>query len=101
MKKILVPCDFSTAAVDAFRFALEIADKSKGEIILLHAIELPAMFDTTLMPVLYFEEQALKDLKANAEKGFKKVMAKWAKGKTRVRSIIEYGPATLTIINAA
>lgn len=36
MKKILVPIDFSANAVKAFRYALEIATKNKGEIILYH-----------------------------------------------------------------
>ncbi len=73
MKKILVPCDFSKPAMNAFRFALDVALKSKGTIHLLNVIELPIMHDTVLMPVLNFEEQLLKDLKENAESRFKKI----------------------------
>lgn len=36
MKRILVPTDFSPAAEKAFRFALNIAEKAKGDIILYH-----------------------------------------------------------------
>lgn len=36
MKKILVPTDFSPTAEKAFRFALEIAARAKGEIVLYH-----------------------------------------------------------------
>ena len=39
MKKILVPCDFSDPAVQAFKFAVEIANQSKGEVLLLNVIE--------------------------------------------------------------
>jgi nucleotide-binding universal stress UspA family protein len=52
MKKIIVPCDFSEQAVSAFRVALDIATESKGEVHLIHIIELPVMHDTVLMPVL-------------------------------------------------
>ena len=63
MKKILVPCDFSKPAINAFKFALDIAERSVGTITLVHVIELPVMHDTGLMPVLSFEEQLLKELK--------------------------------------
>jgi nucleotide-binding universal stress UspA family protein len=77
MKKILVPCDFSKPAVNAFRFALDIAVQSKGTIHLLNVVELPVMHDTVLMPVLNFEEQLFNDLKENAETRFKKITEKY------------------------
>jgi nucleotide-binding universal stress UspA family protein len=80
MKKILVPCDFSKPAVNAFRFALDIAAQSKGSIHLLNVVELPIMHDTVLMPVLNFEEQLFKDLKENAETRFKKITDKYNTG---------------------
>ncbi len=98
MKKILVPCDFSDSSVQAFKFAVEIANKSEGEILLLNVIELPVMHDTVLMPTLSFEEAFLKDMKANAEKNFSKMVAKWAKEGPRVTFYIEYGPATHGIL---
>lgn len=42
MKKILVPTDFSPCADKALQFALTIAERSGGEIILLHACDLDA-----------------------------------------------------------
>jgi nucleotide-binding universal stress UspA family protein len=77
MKKILVPCDFSKPAINAFRFALDVATQSKGTIHLLNVIELPIMHDTVIMPVLNFEEQLLKDLRENAETQFKKITDKY------------------------
>ncbi|GAB4241584.1 MAG: universal stress protein [Ekhidna sp.] len=41
MKKILVPVDFSQESSDALDFAIQFNEKIKGEIILLHVIELP------------------------------------------------------------
>ena len=101
MKKILVPCDFSDASVQAFRFALDIAEISKGEIIALSVLELPVMYDSNLMPALNFEETLLKDLKAEAENNFKKIKAKWAKGGPKVSQVIEYGAIPLTIARVA
>lgn len=97
MKKILVPCDFSDSAVQAFQFALQIAQQSKGEIILLNVVELPVLHDTMLMPTLYFEENYLKDMKVSAEKNFEELKTKWINEGIKVRSLVEYGPTTKVI----
>src|SRR6478609_7747596 len=99
MKKILVPCDFSDAAVQAFKFAVEIASQSKGEILLLHVIELPVMHDTVLMPTLNFEQAFLKDMAVGADKNFLKMKEKWAKDGPKVTSFLEYGTTAYTINN--
>jgi nucleotide-binding universal stress UspA family protein len=101
MKKILVPCDFSDSSVQAFKFALDLANKSRGEVMLLHIIELPVMHDTVLMPTLNFEEAFLKDMKVDAEKNFVKMKAKWAKDGPKLSWMVEYGPTTLTILRTA
>jgi nucleotide-binding universal stress UspA family protein len=77
MQKILVPCDFSKPAINAFRFALDVAAQSKGTIHLLNVIELPILHDTVLMPVLNFEQQLFDDLRKNAEARFKKITDKY------------------------
>lgn len=97
MKKILVPCDFSDSAVQAFQFALQIAQQSKGEIILLNVVELPVLHDTMLMPTFYFEENYLKDMKVSAEKNFEELKTKWVNEGIKVRSLVEYGPTTKVI----
>jgi nucleotide-binding universal stress UspA family protein len=76
MKKILVPCDFSKPANDAFRFAVDIASRSKGTIHLIHVVELPVLHDTVLMPVLNFEQQLLNELKETADLHFRKIIDK-------------------------
>ncbi len=101
MKKILVPCDFSDSSVQAFKFAVDLATKSRGEIMLLHIIELPVMHDTILMPTLNFEEAYLKDMKEDANKNFSKMKTKWAKDGPKVSTMVEYGPTSLTILRTA
>lgn len=66
MKNILVPCDFSEPAIHAFRFALDIAARSKGNVRLFHVIELPAIHDPIIMPVVTLEQEFLKELKDKA-----------------------------------
>src|SRR5688572_3215354 len=48
MKRILVPTDFSTSASKALDFAVQIAKRSKGEIILVHACDLVEPFKDEL-----------------------------------------------------
>lgn len=91
MKNILVPCDFSKPAINAFRFALDIARKSKGEICLLHVVELPAIHDPVIMPVVTFEKDFMKGLKDKTNAQFEKLDAKYNQGSVRVRMEIVFG----------
>jgi nucleotide-binding universal stress UspA family protein len=84
MKNILVPCDFSKPAINALRFAMDVACQSKGRIHLLHIIELPVVHDIMLMPVLNFEKQLLDDLRENTEKNFKKITDKYTAADVKV-----------------
>ena len=52
MKRILFPTDFSESATNAFVHALEFAHRVEGELILLHAFDLP-VFDSQYFPENY------------------------------------------------
>ena len=97
MKKILVPCDFSKQAINAYRYALDIAAQSKGTIHLLHVIELPVLHDTVLMPVLNFEEELLKELKEKSIKEFKKIKDKYSADGVKVSFDVKFGGVTRMI----
>jgi nucleotide-binding universal stress UspA family protein len=97
MKKILVPCDFSEPSIQAFKFAIEIAEKSNGQVMLLHIVEVPVMHDTMIMPVLDFEMSFFKDLKMKAEKHFAKMKIKFAREGVRIHSFVALGPIQKTI----
>jgi nucleotide-binding universal stress UspA family protein len=99
MKKILVPCDFSEQAVSAFRFAVDLALQSNGEVHLLNVVEVPVMHDTVLMPVLSFEEALLQELREKAEKEFKKLTDKYAKEGPKVKTKVEVGPTFRMILD--
>jgi nucleotide-binding universal stress UspA family protein len=98
MKKILVPCDFSKPAINAFRFALDIAAQSKGTVYLLNIIELPVLHDTALMPVLNFEADLLEELKEKAEKSFSKLIVKYATEGAKVTGEVVFGSVSMQII---
>ena len=98
MKKILVPCDFSKPAINAFKFALDVAERSKGVVNLVHVIELPVMHDTVLMPVLSFEEQLLKELKEKAGAQFKKIIEKYKREGVKVSWKVEFGPISRRLL---
>ena len=69
MKKILVPCDFSQPAINAFNFALKVAVKSYGTIYLLNVVEPPVTSDSAVITVL--NTAAANDLRQKAESQFK------------------------------
>lgn len=99
MKKILVPCDFSKPSINAFRFALDVASKSKGAVHLLHVIGLPVLHDSILMPVLNFEEELLKELRAKAEGQFKKLKAQYSADGIKVTTKVEFGAVSTMILD--
>lgn len=99
MKTILVPCDFSKQAVNAFRFALDIARQSGGEVHLTHVIELPVMHDSVLMPVMSFEEVLLKELKDKSQVEFAKLVKKYAEPNDKVKTATQFGAPSRMILS--
>jgi nucleotide-binding universal stress UspA family protein len=99
MKKIVVPCDFSEQAVNAFRVALDVAELSKGEVHLVNVIELPIMHDTVLMPVLTFEETLLKELQQKVEKQFQKLSSKYGSENVKVKLKVLFGSTAHMILD--
>jgi nucleotide-binding universal stress UspA family protein len=92
MKKILVPCDFSRPAINAYRFALDVAAQAKGQVHLLHVVEFPVLHDSVLTPMLSFEEQLLDELKEKGESEFKKITRKYTAEGVRITTEVMFGP---------
>lgn len=91
MKKLLVPCDFSTPSLHAFQFALDAAAQSNGTVHVLHVIELPVLHDTTLMPVLSFEKDLMDELKQKATLEFGIIEKKYNKNNVKVITEVRFG----------
>lgn len=74
MKKILVPCDFSPPAQEAFRFALEIAAISQGEIFVVKAIDMPITYESAFGVQPYVMNPALiRDIEEDSISKFEKM----------------------------
>jgi nucleotide-binding universal stress UspA family protein len=91
MKNLLVPCDFSKPAIDAFRFALDVASLSDSTVHLLNVIELPVMPNTAFTPVRSLGMPLRKEMSANAEKNFEKLKLNYKGDKAKVISSVEFG----------
>lgn len=90
MKRILVPCDFSEPSKQAFKFAVSIASLTKGEVYVLHVVEVPTLHNSMLVPVQAYESSFLKKLKSKYDTNVQKMKEQWA-GKIKVHSSVEHG----------
>lgn len=89
MKKILVPTDFSQSSIEAIKFAAQLAESEKVQIQLIHAIELPALYDTSF--ALAFEQDYMKDQRTAALKKLNKLGERWIKGPAKITSDVQFG----------
>jgi nucleotide-binding universal stress UspA family protein len=96
MKKILVPCDFSVTATQAFKFAATIARQGKGEIVLLHIVELPILRHGPV-PINALEKSYLKKIKEQVMADVDKMIDKWGKG-LKVSFVLDHGEVNHAII---
>jgi nucleotide-binding universal stress UspA family protein len=98
MKKILVPCDFSACALEAYQFAIKIAAKTKGEVHVMKAIDLPVMmvagFD--VQPYVY-DPNLLKELEGDARLKFDKLKERYGSEGVPVSFHVMYEPPTPAI----
>lgn len=99
MEKILVPCDFSENATDAYRLAIEIAHAFSAEVHIIHVIELPIMHDDILTPMPSFDETLLKELSERAEDKFAALKKEFAGEHLFINTKIEFGPIVPTILD--
>jgi len=92
MKKILVPCDFSKPAIQAFRYALDIAAKSPNGIVhALYVVEIPVITDTMLMPIIPFEDGLLQEIKQKTLLQFAKLNDKYNKDSIKTAIDVQFG----------
>jgi len=76
MKRILVPCDFSRPAINAFKLALDVATRAKGTICLLHVLDQSPLYDSVLMPALRNEKEANEERRTQAQEKFDKLLSR-------------------------
>lgn len=75
MKRILVPCDFSRPARQAFKFAVDLANVSKGEVFVTNMIGVPIIYESAFGIQPYpLEATDLKKLEENAREAFEEML---------------------------
>lgn len=98
MKKILVPCDFSSTAVQAFELATEIAAIHQGEVMVLHAIEFVPAYETSFVAQPYaFNSTVIEELENDARKSFDELIRSHNLDELTVGFYTDHGPVTDTI----
>lgn len=75
MKRILVPCDFSTTAREAYTFALNLAELVDSEVFVLNVIDFPFLYEPPFAEVGYFDPGLIADLEKEAQKSFNAMKA--------------------------
>ncbi|PZR35423.1 MAG: universal stress protein UspA [Azospira oryzae] len=100
MKNILVPFDFSKPAVNAFRLAVKMADKSAASVHLLYVIPLPVLTES-IVPIFNFEGPYMEELKRNSEMEFIALKEKYKpEGENvQVDEKVEFGAISSTILD--
>lgn len=103
MKKILVPCDFSEPSLEAFQFAIDLANHSGGSITVLTVIDLPVVvYGASIdMPAYDFSSHLQKGMEEDANASYKKMVKKLAKGFDNLTFQIIQGPIAVTICDFA
>ena len=74
MKKLLVPIDFSEQSIHAFRFALDVASKCAGRVLLLHVIALPVLHESVLVPIEGLRQPLIDELKEVVRQRFSRII---------------------------
>ena len=83
MKQILVPCDFSKEATEAYKFALELATRAGLEVKVVYTIDLPVMTAGFDVQPYTFAPELQNELKEIAHRNFNSLKANHA-GSTAV-----------------
>ncbi|HEY0742727.1 MAG TPA: universal stress protein [Chryseosolibacter sp.] len=101
MKRILVPCDFSKQSNEAYKLALDLAAKTKGEIMLMHVIPISNLYTTGLAgEALAFDPVYFGRMEGDIKKEFEKMKKKVADKSIAINSEIVYGDLVVSVKNA-
>ena len=100
MKKILVPCDFSDSAKQAYKFAVDIASANSGEIFVVKVIDLTPVFADSLDTSPYYLHitSILKDLEETAWNDFEAMMKDIDAKNVKVTFVVEQGTVCQTLL---
>jgi len=100
MKKILVPCDFSDTARQAYKFALDIASANAGEVIVLKIIDLTPIYIESLDSNPYYVNtmSILAELEQEAKMDFENLKKHNGTANVPVTFVVEKGIVSQAIL---
>ncbi len=91
MKNILVPCDFSTSSLNAYKVAIDIASMSNGKVHVVNVIELPAVPNTVFTPVRVLGLPLMREMGGKAKAHYDKLVGSYNKQEVATDFSIEFG----------
>ncbi len=98
MKKILVPCDFSSPSKDAFHFAVQLADRTGAEVYVLRVTELPVIYEPGFgVPEYGFDQELAHELEEDAKHKLDELGKRCGVSGTNIHLLSESGPVNSTI----
>jgi nucleotide-binding universal stress UspA family protein len=99
MKKILVPCDFSAPAIQAYKFAMNVACVSQGEVLVLKVLDLPFLYESAFGVQPFWHDVSLdKKLEEQYRGYYEKMKNMHAEIPAPVSLLVERGAVALTIL---
>jgi len=84
IKKILVPCDFSSYAEHAFAWAVRLAQQSTAEIVLIYAVPIFSHVSYTEIPILVDIPKIEAELIAEGEKQLRTFLSEHNTGNVQI-----------------
>jgi nucleotide-binding universal stress UspA family protein len=98
MKKILVPCDFSPSSKEAFRFAIQLAERAQAEVYVLKVTELPVIYEPGFgIPEYGFDQSLMQELAEDARHKLEDLEKVCGVSNAHVHLLNENGPVNATI----
>lgn len=98
MKKILVPCDFSSSSKEAFRFAVQLAERTRAEVYVLRVTELPVLYEPGMgAPEYGFDQELIQDLAEDAQHKLESLEKDFGISGNNIHLLNETGPVDSTI----
>jgi nucleotide-binding universal stress UspA family protein len=97
MKNILVPTDFSKQSMEALKVAIELAEKAKGKVTLVHVAYMPEVFDAGMaaQPVV-LNVTFIDQIEAEAKKKLDRIKFR-SKSDVRIETEVLIGDITASI----
>lgn len=101
MKNILVPCDFSSASLNALKFALDVAALSGSTVHVLNVIETTLMPNSAVTPMRPFGTSIRRDMTGKARAYYEQMMRGQNPDRISTHFSVKFGTPSKAILGYA